>query len=304
MNDLDSGRTPLVTVVIATYNRSAILPYALRSLQQQTLGDWEAWIVGDGCTDDTEAVIHAMHEPRFHWLNLATNSGSQSTPNAAGLRQARGRYVAYLGHDDLWFPWHLEALTTAIADADVAHGLLALVGPDGAEQARGARVVSERQHIPPSCWMHRRDVVAEVGGWRDATTLSLPVDADVMNRLVAAGKHIVLSPRLSVLKFKSATWRMYALEGGYPQPPFLAAMKEDAHALHDRVLTDLALAYARLQDQPEPSTNELRAALGRLGYGFAHRYRHRPFVESLLRWRFQRYRRQLRQKRGLSGSKQ
>ncbi len=299
MGDATAERPPLVSVIVATYNRSAILPFALRSLQNQTFTDWEAWIVGDGCTDETEAVVRGMNEPRFHWLNLPINSGSQSAPNNAGLRAARGTYVAYLGHDDLWFPWHLEALTHAIAEHDAAHGILALIGPDGAEQSRGARNVTAAQQLPPSSWLHRREAVGAVGWWRDPEMLSLPVDNELLRRMCASGIQFALSPRLSVLKFKSATWRMYALSGTYPQQPYFAALLEDPHALHDRVLTELALAYARHQDRQRPVREVLHITLSRLVYGLGERHRDNAMVERLMRWRFQRYRKRMRRQRGL-----
>ena len=51
--------TPLVSVVIATFNWSAALRLAIRSVLQQTLGDFEVLVVGDACTDDSEAVVAA-----------------------------------------------------------------------------------------------------------------------------------------------------------------------------------------------------------------------------------------------------
>jgi glycosyltransferase involved in cell wall biosynthesis len=298
---VEPDAAPLVSVVVATYNRAAILHYTLRSLQTQTLTDWEAWVVGDGCTDATEEVVRGMDDSRFHWLNLPTNSGSQSTPNNTGLEHARGRYVAYLGHDDLWFPWHLAALTHAIEEqrADVVHGILVTIGPNGAEQARGAMMVDEHTSIPPSSWLHRHEVVSAVGGWADHQTLALPVDHDLMQRVLRAGKRIGLSPRLSVLKFKSATWHMYDLTNDYPQHPYFEAMLADPDALHDRVLTELALRYARHHDNYQPVGAAFRTAFSRLFHAFDVRLRDHAIAGRVLRWRFQRTRRRLRHQRGL-----
>ena len=93
---------PLVTVIIATYNWSSVLPFAVGSALGQTFRNLEVLVVGDGCTDDSEAVVTAIDDPRLRWINLPENTGHQSGPNNEGLRQARGQLIAYLGHDDLW----------------------------------------------------------------------------------------------------------------------------------------------------------------------------------------------------------
>jgi cellulose synthase/poly-beta-1,6-N-acetylglucosamine synthase-like glycosyltransferase len=48
---------PAISVVIATYNRSDVLAYAIESVLRQTFTDWELIVVGDACTDDTPEVV-------------------------------------------------------------------------------------------------------------------------------------------------------------------------------------------------------------------------------------------------------
>ena len=54
--------SPRVTVIIATYNWSTVLPFAIDSVLGQTLDDLELLVVGDGCTDDSEQVVTAMKD--------------------------------------------------------------------------------------------------------------------------------------------------------------------------------------------------------------------------------------------------
>jgi hypothetical protein len=99
---------PAASVIIAAYNRATVLGYAIRSVLQQDFADWELLVIGDGCTDDSEAVVRSFGDPRIVWENLPVNSGGQSAPNNRGVEMARGRYVFFLAQDDLFFADHLS----------------------------------------------------------------------------------------------------------------------------------------------------------------------------------------------------
>ena len=58
---------PLVSIVIATYNRSQVVAHAIDSVRRSTVADWELIVVGDHCTDDTEAVVAGFADPRITW---------------------------------------------------------------------------------------------------------------------------------------------------------------------------------------------------------------------------------------------
>ena len=73
---------PQVTVIIATYNRSRLLRCALESLVGQTYSDFEAWVVGDACTDNSAEVVASFGDARLHWTNLAARDGHQSGPKS------------------------------------------------------------------------------------------------------------------------------------------------------------------------------------------------------------------------------
>jgi len=149
---------PRVSVVIATYNWSSVLPYSIGSVLRQTYDDFEVLVVGDGCTDDSEAIVSAIDDPRVRWVNLPSNSGHQSTPNNEALRLASGEVIAYLGHDDLWLPHHLaaglRALDTSVADA--CYSLVMCVGPEGRFVWPSVPQPSRGLYSPPSGMMHRR----------------------------------------------------------------------------------------------------------------------------------------------------
>src|SRR6185503_6847790 len=173
---------PRVTVIIPTYNWSTVLPYSIGSVLDQTFTDFELLVIGDGCTDDSEAVVRAIEDPRVRWINIP-RTGHQCGPNNEGLRQARGEFIAYLGHDDLWLPHHLDVLVKALDDSDagMAHSVVALVDADGAEVVASSRP-AYGAWAPPSCRMHRRSVTEAVGGWRDYREMTVAPETELWLR--------------------------------------------------------------------------------------------------------------------------
>jgi glycosyltransferase involved in cell wall biosynthesis len=305
--------TPLVSVIVATFNSRATLACALDTVRRQDFQDFEVWVVGDACTDGSGEVVEALGDPRFHWINRETNSGSQAAPNADGLRHARGKYVAYLGHDDLWFPWHLSTLAAAIEreDAALAHGLGLLLGPDDRLLVAGPppRGLSYAGHfVPPTNWLHRRDLLDPAGpaggGWRRPEDLARGVDADVLWRIAASGAIITTAPRLTTIKFPSQWWKLYAAGSPRPQLAMLDEMVRDPHGLAERVLIAIATEHARTRNSRVMRPSDLlreAAWLGRRAIAtFAGHLEKAPVIAPLMRWRFQRQRRKVRRQRGLS----
>jgi glycosyltransferase involved in cell wall biosynthesis len=201
--------SPLVTVIIATYNWSSVLPYSIASVLAQTFGDFELLVVGDGCSDDSEAVVRAIGDGRVRWMSLPANTGHQSGPNNEGLRRARGQFIAYLGHDDLWLPHHLECLLSALnGGADVAYAITEMVGPEGsyAERVPLSSRYRPGAWLPPSCVVHRRGVTDHVGGWRHPRELDTDPESELWSRAHAGGHKFAFVPRLTTVKFP-ALWR-------------------------------------------------------------------------------------------------
>lgn len=202
---------PLVSVVTATYNRSNVLRFAIDSLLRQTLTDWELLVVGDACTDDTAAVVDGFGDARIRFVNLAVNTGEQSGPNNEGVRLARGRYLAFLNHDDLWLPHHLAALVERLEhdpDADLVFSLTCLVQPDGPGVLGGASPngrYNPWMGVPASSWMLRPALWARIGPWRHYRQCYRPPSQDWLYRAHRAGAALVSVPTLSVLAIQSAT---------------------------------------------------------------------------------------------------
>ena len=98
----------LVSVIVPTYNRAYCLNRAVDSMLAQTYGNCEVLIVDDGSTDDTSARVKTWygHNPQVRYLRQV-NQGVSAARNA-GLRAARGAFIALLDSDDVWLPWKIE----------------------------------------------------------------------------------------------------------------------------------------------------------------------------------------------------
>jgi teichuronic acid biosynthesis glycosyltransferase TuaG len=94
---------PAVTVITPFWNAEATLTEAVASVQAQTRPDWEMILIDDGSTDGSRdcAAGLAAADPRIRLLALGTNLGPAAARNA-GIRAARGRFIAFLDADDRW----------------------------------------------------------------------------------------------------------------------------------------------------------------------------------------------------------
>ncbi len=113
---------PLVSVCVATYNRARLLTErCLPSVLGQTYGRLELIVVGDGCTDETEALVGRIRDPRLRFTNLRQRgpypddrsrrwmvAGASAGNEAIAL--AEGDFLTHLDDDDEYLPDRLEKL--------------------------------------------------------------------------------------------------------------------------------------------------------------------------------------------------
>ena len=235
---------PKVTVVMATYNWSSVLPYSIGSVLRQTWTDFELWVVGDACTDDSEQVVGNIQDSRVHWHNLESNYGQQGGPNNAGIERAQGSYIAYLGHDDLWLPHHLEALVAAMdAGADAAWGVVSYIMPNQARvlMPHDADKYQPGMWIPPTGLIHRKELAQKVGGWRSYRDITMDPETDLMKRMHEAGGVFRFVPRLTALKIPAAERKnVYQDRPCHEQAAYAQKMQQNAH-LEQAELLEVAM---------------------------------------------------------------
>jgi glycosyltransferase involved in cell wall biosynthesis len=112
---------PLISIIMATYNRERTIGAALESILQQNYQPLEIIVIDDGSTDGTPAAIHTLIAERnapIHYVQQQ-NRGLPAAHNH-GLRLARGEVIAFIDSDDLWPAGRLPAQLTLFTQAEHA----------------------------------------------------------------------------------------------------------------------------------------------------------------------------------------
>ena len=103
---------PVVSCIVIFFNEEKFLPEAIESVFAQTFEDWELLLVDDGSSDRSGAIARDRAVKRPEKVRYLEHDGHQNRGMSAarnlGIRNARGKYVAFLDADDVWLPEKLE----------------------------------------------------------------------------------------------------------------------------------------------------------------------------------------------------
>ena len=97
----------LVSIIMPSYNTAPYIRNTIQSVLEQTYQNWELIIVDDCSTDNTDEVVASFKDDRIKYFHNDRHSGAAVSRNRA-LREAKGRWMAFLDSDDLWMPEKLE----------------------------------------------------------------------------------------------------------------------------------------------------------------------------------------------------
>ena len=98
----------LVSIIMPSYNTGRFIAETIESVIAQTYTNWELIIVDDCSTDNTDDVVRPyLSDERICYVKNEKNSGAAISRNRA-LREAKGKWIAFLDSDDLWLPEKLE----------------------------------------------------------------------------------------------------------------------------------------------------------------------------------------------------
>lgn len=101
---------PLVSIILPCYNSERFLPQVLASVRAQTYANWELVAVNDLSLDSTAALLSAAAaaDPRIRHIDRKIRGGRPGITKNTGLQHARGEFIAFLDHDDLYLPQKIE----------------------------------------------------------------------------------------------------------------------------------------------------------------------------------------------------
>jgi len=271
---------PLVSILATTYNRRDLLPRALKSAIGQTFRDWEMILVNDG-GEEVGDIVEQLGDSRIRYVN-SDHVGKGHALNA-GLRQARGRYIAYLDDDDYYYPEHLERLVKALRESPAA-GMVYTDFEEIMEEAapEGMRALSRREvdlhrlfpaflyGLPHMACLHYKSLFEEAGRYDES--LSIYIDWDMLQRLalVCRPRHLPGASMVHTLRVQEgrrAADHIHAIHASNPKAgaekwlklidrtialmeshPSLRALRQDYLVFRNRL--DLMAGYLRIAGEP------------------------------------------------------
>lgn len=222
----DTGRREfLITAIVPLYNGGRFIRETLESVLAQTTPADEIIVVDDGSTDDGPDIVRQM--AKEHPIRLLEKAnGGQSAARNFGVAHAHGDLIAFLDHDDVWYPHHLATLLEPFTESRPTelgwtYSNLDRIDQDGSMQIRsflsglGAShpkktlidCLGQDMFILPSASLIDRSAFLKVGGFDES--LSGFEDDDLFLRLFRAGyDNVYVDTALS-------RWRIFAESASY-----------------------------------------------------------------------------------------
>ncbi len=187
---------PIVSVVIPTYNRAALITRSIPSVLNQTFQNIEVIVVDDGSTDETADVVGGLHDARIKYIRLPSNTGAGASRNI-GIHRSAGDFLAFQDSDDEWLPEnlarHMSAFKGASPKLGVVYSDMLRISEDGTVKYHPSPVVVPGRLINPDTQFYqvfglgiqsvvlKRECLEAVGYFDEKLTAF--EDLELLNRL-------------------------------------------------------------------------------------------------------------------------
>jgi glycosyltransferase involved in cell wall biosynthesis len=205
-------RMPLVSVVMAVKNGGDYIRHSLNSVIYQTFSDFEIILINDGSEDNTLEIVESLNDSRIR-IYSQKNRGVARSANR-GLALARGKYIARIDHDDLWFPERLEKQVNYLE----AHPEIALIGSAAVIWSSSAKSYDGRNLDHPTTYssikwellfnnpfvhssiLFRKEIIKKVGLYYPGSDITPLDDYHFISRVASEFKVINLAERLVIYR--------------------------------------------------------------------------------------------------------
>lgn len=147
----------LVSIIMLSKDNGRYVEESIRSVLAQTYQNWEIVFMDDASKDDTiSQMMNLMDDKRIHVSKNVNSKGSAASMNSA-LRDARGRWIAFLNVGDLWEPTKLEKQVAFMEQNDYAftytkYKYINKDSKDRGDMMGGLKVVTHKD-LTKCCWM-------------------------------------------------------------------------------------------------------------------------------------------------------
>lgn len=146
----------LVSIIMPSYNTEKYIADSICSVLAQSYTNWELIIVDDCSTDNTDSIVTSFHDERIRYIKNEKNSGAAVSRNRA-LREARGRWIAFLDSDDLWTSDKLQKQISFMEENNYHFSYTNYIEIDEASKPNGKSVTGPRRITKHGmynyCWM-------------------------------------------------------------------------------------------------------------------------------------------------------
>lgn len=192
---------PKVSIVIPAYNAAAFIERTLASVKAQTFTDYEVVVVDDGSSDATKETVEAfLHKNALGGRCIRQTNKKIAAARNQGMRSSQGFYIAFLDHDDIWYPKKLEKVIREFGRKPTAD--LICHNENVVRSGKTLRTTKNGPAVPAmyealllggnslsaSAVVVKKDVAMSVGGFREDEQYNTVEDYDFWLRLSRVAK--------------------------------------------------------------------------------------------------------------------
>lgn len=273
---------PTVSVIIPAYNAAQYLDETLKSVINQSFEDIEVLIIDDGSTDDTLNVANYYQECDHRIRVISQSNQGVSATRNNGIKQTKGKYIAFLDADDRWLPnklkCHLEHFNSS-SNLAVSFGQVCFLKPDGEVTNNFSK--SPTSHLKPHHFFYenptittsnlvvRREVFEQVGFFDES--MSYSEDQEWCLRVLSSKYWAVEGIDQVLMQYRTTDgglssnlqcmeegWEILAAKARKIFPDLAAKHYSKARATYLRYLARRAI---RLKLSPQVATNFINRSL-------------------------------------------